>query len=48
VSLSGGRFDGQLALAPPPPGALRLYKNSGDVKWSELYLQAQGQTVEHP
>jgi hypothetical protein len=48
VSLSGGSFDGQIEMATPPPGALRLYTHSDEEQWSELYLYAQGQMVEHP
>jgi hypothetical protein len=47
VSLSGGSFDGQLAKAPRPPGALRLYAKADDEEWSELYLY-DGKVVEHP
>jgi hypothetical protein len=35
VILRGGTHDGQPGDAP---GALRLYFNDGDRKWSELYL----------
>jgi hypothetical protein len=47
VSLSGGTFDGQLAKAPRPPGALRLDAKAGNEEWSELYVY-DGNVVEHP
>ncbi len=48
VSLAGGSFDGQVARAPLPPGALRLYARTGDDQWSELYLYANGRVTDHP
>jgi hypothetical protein len=47
VILRGGSFDGRLASAPSPPGTLRLGGQSGDSKWSELYIYAAGQTKSH-
>ena len=48
VSLRGGSFDGQIAQAPPPPGALRLGAKSDDEEWSELYLYELGEVVTDP
>jgi hypothetical protein len=50
VSLSGGSFDGQLAMAPPFPGALRLYRKHPKPdyeEYSELY-QYDGNVVDLP
>ena len=48
VKLEGGSFDGQLAYAPPPFGALRLGASFEGKQWSELYLYANGQIAEDP
>ncbi len=48
VILSGGSFDGSLAMAPPPPGTLRLGALLDDAHWSELYMYTDGRTAEHP
>jgi hypothetical protein len=43
VMLRGGYFDGQLAHAPPTPGALRLEMPDT----SYLYVYLVGQSIEH-
>lgn len=48
VLLEGGSFGGQVAMAPEPPGALRLGVKSGDDEWSELYLYVIDRTENHP
>jgi hypothetical protein len=48
VKLTGGSFDMLLAMAPSPPGALRLYKNADDEQWSELYTYFAGRTFNDP
>jgi len=46
--LQGGSFGGQIAMAPDPPGALRLGVTDGSDHWSEVYLYASGQAAADP
>ena len=48
MMLRGGSFDGQVALAPPAPGALRLGAKRGKDEWTELYLYLGGDSVPDP
>ena len=48
VILEEGTYHGQLALAPPQPGTLRLGVSNGNETWTELYVYVVGRTETHP
>ncbi len=48
VMLENGKYHGQLALAPPAPGSLRLGFAKNGEKRTALYRYAEGMTQPHP